>query len=797
MSDPQAGAANHSRQQPPRHYIPAAALLVIMFGLVTGSMVQKSPTLDEGPHVARGWAFWRTGEMLAANSPPLLSMLNSLGVLLEPGLPDPRALSSWDAHDPADLSRDLLWQQGINTGRVVFLARMASVWMALLLGALLWRWGRQTYGLWSAGVGLALYVLSPGVLAHAGLATPDLGAAAFITAALYAWSRYLQRQKAGWLLAGGVLFGLAQAAKFSALVLIPALSLMTLWAAWRGRGLKLRSAGPLSRAFEALGRTRFGWLPAALLALALAALIGMLALWAAYHFDTPRLAASAYREALLRFLDTGAAGQRAYLLGRFLQSAPWYAYPIVLGVKEPLPVLLMLLAALAVAAARGAAAREWNLLFPALTFFGAALLFPLDAGMRHLLPLLPLLYLFAGRLASSGRAVWIGRGVCLLLAAALLATNLLIYPDYLAFFNVIAGGPNNGARVLGGSNLDQGQDLPALARYLEGRGAGTIYLSYFGQADPAYYGIDALELPTDPPPIDQAAAVDFHPLHPAPGLYAISATNVIGVSEAVKDTYAYFRDRELVARAGHSIYIYEVPPFTPPQDEAWFGQCAAPGPLERAETLASLTGIADLRVFTFDCQQSLPFPPGSGWLLLPPGVDPLVDLGPADYTARYDGGSPRYRVWMVEGPPDAPPSSVEFPPVALPLPVAGHLELLGYRVSAGSAAPGDTLVLTAWWRVREPPPPPVLIFAHLSAPDGSLALAGDGLGVLAEDWRPGMVLIQQHRFPIPAGLAPGSYSLSVGLYSLNTGERFPVSESAGRVVDRIVLRTVEVTAAGR
>ena len=61
-----------------------------------------------------------------------------------------------------------------------------------------------------------------------------------------------------------------------------------------------------------------------------------------------------------------------------------------------------------------------------------------------------------------------------------------------------------------------------------------------------------------------------------------------------------------------------------------------------------------------------------------------------------------------------------------------------------------------------------------------------------EDWQPGTVLIQQHAFHIGEELPDGSYALAVGLYSLDTLERFPVSQSGERVVDRIVLRNVTV-----
>jgi hypothetical protein len=68
------------------------------------------------------------------------------------------------------------------------------------------------------------------------------------------------------------------------------------------------------------------------------------------------------------------------------------------------------------------------------------------------------------------------------------------------------------------SNLDWGQDLPGLAKWLTTHNAGTdrqpAYLAYFGNGRPAYEGIDATPLP----------AIGRAEVSLQPGLYCISAT---------------------------------------------------------------------------------------------------------------------------------------------------------------------------------------------------------------------------------------------------------------------------------
>src|SRR5690349_9794495 len=81
------------------HLLLASLALIGMFGLVVGSALRSSPTFDEGFYIARGWAFLKTGHLMPLGHPPLTNVLSGLGVLLEPGLPVPQALSGWSANN--------------------------------------------------------------------------------------------------------------------------------------------------------------------------------------------------------------------------------------------------------------------------------------------------------------------------------------------------------------------------------------------------------------------------------------------------------------------------------------------------------------------------------------------------------------------------------------------------------------------------------------------------------------------------------------------------------------------------
>jgi hypothetical protein len=85
-----------------------------------------------------------------------------------------------------------------------------------------------------------------------------------------------------------------------------------------------------------------------------------------------------------------------------------------------------------------------------------------------LLPALPFLFVFASRLTLlAGRA---RRPLAVALPALLLwhaASTTRAGPDFISYFNELAGGPANGWRYLADSNLDWGQNRSIAARWAE------------------------------------------------------------------------------------------------------------------------------------------------------------------------------------------------------------------------------------------------------------------------------------------------------------------------------------------
>jgi hypothetical protein len=117
------------------------------------------------------------------------------------------------------------------------------------------------------------------------------------------------------------------------------------------------------------------------------------------------------------------------------------------------------------------------------TFFST----DINLGIRYLLPLYPLAFILIARLWTMGTKL---RAIATVLIVALAIESVSICPRYLTFFNVLAGGPSHGWKIVNDSNFDWGQGLLDLKKWIDQNHAGRIELAYFGMVDPDIYGID-------------------------------------------------------------------------------------------------------------------------------------------------------------------------------------------------------------------------------------------------------------------------------------------------------------------
>lgn len=735
----------------------AVLLLLLLYGLILTSVSQKSMTVDEQGHLFRGIAYIKTGAAHFLWGHPLLaSSLNALPLLTEPALHLPTDSAAWQSGEWEIASDQFLWQLNENPLRLIFLARLPTLWLSLLLGALLYRWGRELAGKTAAFLVLALFAFDPNFLAHGGLITSDSAVTFFMLLAVYGFWRWAVKPlpASGWglpLLLVGVGLGGAAATKFSAAALVPILGLLGIWLAVRRRS----------------------WQP--LWFLLAAGVLGLLVVWGVYGFQLRPFPAAAYWADFVWQLDYFSRPHGAYLLGQYAETGWWYYFPVTFLLKTSLPVLLLLVMALVLSVRQRVMVfdrlNQWFLLGPTAVYCLISLFTPLNIGYRHLLPMLPFLYLFIA-LTLSPRHPVTPSPLPLLLPLLLCLIALSTWPNYIPYFNWFAGSPENHWQLLSDSNLDWGQDLPELAKWQQVHGV-PLYLSYFGTAHPSAYGLNFTALPTWEPGPEQIppARQTFNPHDPAPGFYAMSLTNLQGlVLGEASDTFVWFRDQEPVAQIGGSIFVYEVAARGEPVNVAFSGL----RPADLAPELHARLGTNDVRVRWFDGRTSFIWPAGDGWWVFAAdqAVDaflvPFADI--ADEFTSADG-----RQWL--GQPDYPPPI----PWAQAVPMGETAVFLGYD-EVRNDQPANEINLITGWRVTQATERPLKIFVHALDAAGELVGQWDGLDVDPATWQPGDVFVQLHRFTVPETAVV--HSFAIGLYDGVTLERLaePIVVEVKRVI---------------
>jgi hypothetical protein len=343
--------------------------------------------------------------------------------------------------------------------------------------------------------------------------------------------------------------------------------------------------------------TRWKRLSAAAVIIAALALAAWVAIWAAYDFrylpsaapnwrmefhkdprilqriptltgvvawvDEHHLLPNAYNEGFL-LGQIKAQRRSAFLAGSYRLDGWWWFFPFAFLIKTPISVIVLFAAGVILARSHWQRLVDDAIyaLLPLAAFLAAAMLTKLNIGLRHILPVYPFALLLSGyaitRLCAERPKPL--RPILAALCLFAIVEFVLVCPHYLAFFNQFVGGPRHGHQYLVDSNADWGQDLKGLKQWMDQHDVHHINLSYFGTADPDYYGIDCTYLPGGPFYDDKRVSGPN-----LPGFVAVSVTNLRGpyFPAATRDMYKPLLDREPAAVIGYSICVYWV-------DQPWW-----------------------------------------------------------------------------------------------------------------------------------------------------------------------------------------------------------------------------------
>jgi hypothetical protein len=511
----------------------AAGILVIHFIISIVVSSQESMIFDEKAHIPAAYSYVRYGDMrLNPEHPPLIKDLAGLPLLLlKPVFP----LQSNE------------WQSGINeqwaigdmfvnctkpdvicndADSILLWARLPIILISIILGIGIFIWTKELSGTLTGLFALTLYTADPNIIAHNHYVTTDLGIAATIFFAFYFFVRFLKNPDLENIVVSGIFLGLAELAKFSAVLLFPVFGLFVILYALTKQKPDGNTQNTFYFKLRTLLRYSFKFSGSILVCFAL--------IWSLYAFNTFNMpvektvinanqvfagnaSAQVFARNVIQALSASeflkpfahyflgvfmvfarvAGGNTHYFLGTVsAQASKWY-FPVVFLLKETLPFLFLLFTVLFYAIYQiikalnktqsirsyfSASAHSFQnkpeqylIIFFILFYSYISITGNLTIGFRHLFPILPFLYMLIAKTifdflkrhevepTTHTMFSWMLGGLTFVIATI----PFLTYPNYLSYFNPVIGGNRNGYKYVTDSNYDWGQDLKNLKVFVE------------------------------------------------------------------------------------------------------------------------------------------------------------------------------------------------------------------------------------------------------------------------------------------------------------------------------------------
>jgi hypothetical protein len=519
---------------PLRFWLGAATLGALGVLLVFDHARLDSPTMDEPFHTLAAAEYAIAGTYNAnLEHPPLVKLLSGFAVRAAgaraPRMDEPFSMRTAEQPRPFAFRSTLTPERLFGAARAPVVALFFA--LVLVVGGAVRRFSGNAAGLLAA----ALVAFEPNLVAHAGVVHTDLAAALGFFGTLTLCVLALERRSLALWAGAGAALGASLAAKFSCVLLVPMVAVLALVGLFRERRAAARE-GRRASALPATGLVLAAVAAAAVLLGCYAVAMrnmstrdaeGAVRIFLASREAPPstvdRLVAISRVSKEAGHYAAGLAGIAVqnrtgggvnFLCGKLSVDGFWNYFFVAFAVKSALGFLGVVAAAFVLAAVKRdrLTLAFWALAAPVLYLFLTGMATSYNIGIRHMLPVYPLL--------AAAAVIAVFRALPPRLAAAALtagvaiqaAETLAVHPHELSFFNAAAGGPSRGAAWLNDSNLDWGQDLARVAARLraDGEETGTT-VAYFGGADPAYYLPNArlFEGARDPLPPGRYAVSEF------------------------------------------------------------------------------------------------------------------------------------------------------------------------------------------------------------------------------------------------------------------------------------------------
>ncbi len=591
-----------------QNYVVAAILAIVLIVSISTALGDAG-TMDEVAHIPAGYTYVKFQDFrLNPEHPPLLKDLAGIPLqFLDLTFPTDEKFWTTEPNGQWNAGWRFIYYPGNDTEKILFWSRFPMILVSLLLGFMIFKWGKELLGVKAGLLALFLYAFDPNILGHNHYVTTDLGIAAFLFFAFYFFVKFLKNPNWKTIALFGVFMALAQLAKFSSVLMFPVMGVVLLAFIFaRKEKLKFSLLGS--------GKIKRFWLQKFYLYAAsflIVLVIHFLIIGVVYELNilkmptekihelidtqlyggTKHVAASAlhkmadnpvlrpysqYLTGLFMVFGRVAGGNTTYFFGEVTNQSFREYFPIVFLIKEPLPILIFLISAVSMGLyfflrnnledfpkhirknirnyLSEHVAETTMLLFIGLYSY-ISVTGNLNIGFRHLFPILPFMYILISKetvflwqkLRGKARKAFTAFLVFLLLWLG--AETALAYPYYLAYFNQTIGGSKNGYKYVTDSNVDWGQELKRLAKFVDEKNIKKIRVDYFGGGDVKHY-------------LGDKAIIWHAGLGEEPGWYAISATFLQNslyykIVHGEPD-YEWLRRREPYTVVGHSILVYKI-----------------------------------------------------------------------------------------------------------------------------------------------------------------------------------------------------------------------------------------------
>jgi hypothetical protein len=561
------------RLMPPPHH-PSYPWIALVAGLIMViRMALTVPvfnhTVDEPFHLTAGLGMYQSHKLVADTShPPIAWMVAALVPRMSgvdvPGLHG--AHTVMDFEESNAVAEDALFHQKLSYWQILTRARYSMLLFPVLALFFLYRLGRWIANSLVAMLAVLFFSTDPTLLAHGILINNDAAVAAAYLAGMYYGLRWIVRPTMSRALIAGMAVGIGLAIKFTVMFLFPGLGLvMLIRPLWRRRGKS--SIRAYFRRWPSLGQ------------IVAAAVVCFVMLWAGYMFNVGTLDDQHFFNYTPKFNSIPAfirgmtipmpsfalgfiyqalhsrSGHETFFNGQIYHQGHWLFFPESIALKEPLSALLAaVLAAGAWLFMRNR--RSWPLvmlLIPVAIYFLFAETSKLMIGIRHMLPILPLVYLMICMVLVRARLGLVVAGLALLAFVETAA----VHPDYIAYINLAGGGPSQAGKYFADSNLDWGQDVARLAEWYrtDPRAQGRVHTFrlYCANLRPMLMEVGLNPAAQDAPP---------------QGIFAISKSARAGFPNyepelkrpetTQRPDYSWLNAYQPIAHVGYTIDIYDL-----------------------------------------------------------------------------------------------------------------------------------------------------------------------------------------------------------------------------------------------